>query len=257
LTDPGRFAELDRLFDELDGCAAAEQAARLGRIAANRPDLAADLTALLAVGEGSPDFLAVDSSDLGAALAEALAADPSLAPHPAAAGGDRIGAWRLVAPLGSGGMGEVWEAERADGAFAQTAALKLLKRGLDSEQILRRFLQERQILARLAHPGIADCSMAAPPPTAGRSSSSRRSPASPSPASPRRAVSTSRRACGCWSPAAGRSRRPTSGWWSIATSSPPTSWSLPRGSRSCSTSASPSCSAARRQAARPCSTHAS
>ncbi len=52
-------------------------------------------------------------------------------------------------------MGEVWEAERADGQFEQIVALKLLKRGMDSEEVLRRFLRERQILARLEHPNIA------------------------------------------------------------------------------------------------------
>ena len=45
-------------------------------------------------------------------------------------------------------MGEVWEAERVDGHFEQRVALKLLKRGVDSDEVLRRFLQERQILAR-------------------------------------------------------------------------------------------------------------
>ncbi len=52
-------------------------------------------------------------------------------------------------------MGEVWEAERADGQFEQIVALKLVKRGMDSEEVLRRFLRERQILARLEHPNIA------------------------------------------------------------------------------------------------------
>jgi murein DD-endopeptidase MepM/ murein hydrolase activator NlpD len=52
-------------------------------------------------------------------------------------------------------MGEVFLAERADGAFEQRVALKLVKRGMDSEEIVRRFERERQILARLEHPGIA------------------------------------------------------------------------------------------------------
>ena len=52
-------------------------------------------------------------------------------------------------------MAEVWEAERIQGAFEQRVAVKLLKRGMDSEEIVRRFLRERQILARLDHPGIA------------------------------------------------------------------------------------------------------
>src|SRR5690606_10940075 len=64
------------------------------------------------------------------------------------------GRYRLLSPLGSGGMGEVWLAERADGEYRQDVALKLLKRGMDTQAILRRFLQERSILARLSHPNI-------------------------------------------------------------------------------------------------------
>ena len=66
-----------------------------------------------------------------------------------------IGPWHLVRRIGSGGMGVVWLAERADGQFEQRAALKLIKRGMDSEAVLKRFLRERQILARLDHPHIA------------------------------------------------------------------------------------------------------
>lgn len=67
----------------------------------------------------------------------------------------RIGPWRLVRRLGAGGMGVVWLAERADGQFHQSAALKLIKRGMDTEAVLQRFLRERQILARLDHSNIA------------------------------------------------------------------------------------------------------
>lgn len=69
--------------------------------------------------------------------------------------GDRIGAWRIVRRLGRGGMGVVFLVERGDGQFMQTAALKLVRRGLDSEQIVRRFERERQILASLTHTCIA------------------------------------------------------------------------------------------------------
>ncbi len=52
-------------------------------------------------------------------------------------------------------MGVVMLAERIDGQFEQRVALKLIKRGMDSEAVLGRFLRERQILARLSHPNIA------------------------------------------------------------------------------------------------------
>ncbi|NNE35492.1 MAG: serine/threonine protein kinase, partial [Rhodothermales bacterium] len=69
--------------------------------------------------------------------------------------GDLVGPYRIVSELGVGGMGAVYLAERSDGEFEQQVALKLIKRGMDSEQILRRFRSERQILARLQHPNIA------------------------------------------------------------------------------------------------------
>src|SRR4029450_12186194 len=52
-------------------------------------------------------------------------------------------------------MAVVYVAERADGQFEQQVALKLVMRGLDTDEVLRRFRQERQILARLGHPAIA------------------------------------------------------------------------------------------------------
>ncbi len=69
--------------------------------------------------------------------------------------GERIGPYKLIKKLGQGGMGIVYLAERVDGQFEQQVALKLIKRGMDSEMIVRRFLAERQILARLDHPNIA------------------------------------------------------------------------------------------------------
>ena len=69
--------------------------------------------------------------------------------------GDRIGPYRITAPLGHGGMGTVFLAERADGQFEQQVALKLIRGGVVSERLLRRFQSERQILARLNHPHIA------------------------------------------------------------------------------------------------------
>jgi hypothetical protein len=69
--------------------------------------------------------------------------------------GERCGAWQLMGLLGRGGMGDVYAARRVDGAFDGQAAVKLLRRGLDSAQVLRRFAAERQALARLNHPHIA------------------------------------------------------------------------------------------------------
>jgi eukaryotic-like serine/threonine-protein kinase len=69
--------------------------------------------------------------------------------------GDRVGAYVIVRELGRGGMGTVFLAERADGQFEKQVAIKILNRGADTAEILRRFRAERQILARLDHPNIA------------------------------------------------------------------------------------------------------
>lgn len=69
--------------------------------------------------------------------------------------GTQIGRYRVISELGAGGMGTVFLAERADGEFEQKVALKLIKSGLGSDSILRRFVSERQILASLDHPNIA------------------------------------------------------------------------------------------------------
>ncbi|HEY0051348.1 MAG TPA: protein kinase, partial [Pyrinomonadaceae bacterium] len=68
--------------------------------------------------------------------------------------GRQIGVYRLVRELGRGGMGAVYLAERVDGAFSRQVAVKLIKRGMDTDLVVRRFRNERQILATLNHPNI-------------------------------------------------------------------------------------------------------
>jgi eukaryotic-like serine/threonine-protein kinase len=68
--------------------------------------------------------------------------------------GERLGAYAIVKELGRGGMGAVYLAERADGQFEKRVAIKILKRGTDTDEVLRRFRTERQILANLEHPNI-------------------------------------------------------------------------------------------------------
>ena len=84
----------------------------------------------------------------------------SLAEHddahsPRGLDGVRIGPYRLVNELGRGGMGTVYLAVRSDDSFQKRVALKVLKRGMDTDAIVRRFRNERQILASLDHPNIS------------------------------------------------------------------------------------------------------
>ena len=67
---------------------------------------------------------------------------------------ERIGPYRLLQKLGEGGMGEVWEAEQ-EKPVRRKVALKLIKLGMDTKQVVARFESERQALALMNHPNIA------------------------------------------------------------------------------------------------------
>ncbi len=69
--------------------------------------------------------------------------------------GKQFGAYKIEKKIGTGGMAYVYLARRADNEFEQTAALKIIKRGMDTDEIVRRFKHERQTLANLDHPNIA------------------------------------------------------------------------------------------------------
>ncbi|MDQ3041815.1 MAG: serine/threonine protein kinase, partial [Acidobacteriota bacterium] len=69
--------------------------------------------------------------------------------------GKQVGKYRIERELGAGGMGVVFLAERSDGEFAQRVAVKFLRQSFYSQSTLKRFVSERQILARLNHPYIA------------------------------------------------------------------------------------------------------
>src|SRR6185295_9664834 len=68
--------------------------------------------------------------------------------------GRHVGPYRIEREIGHGGMGTVYEAWRADGEFQHRVAIKLIKGGTDRDFVLKRFRNERQILAALDHPNI-------------------------------------------------------------------------------------------------------
>ncbi|MGH9380733.1 MAG: tetratricopeptide repeat protein [Thermoanaerobaculia bacterium] len=148
----GRRARVDSLFAEALELPEAERAAFLARLAADEPWLGAVVEELLRLAAQPAPGLAPGAL-AGSPLWEDLAGPPQ--PRGTTSADLRIGAWRLVSELGSGGMGTVWLAERADGQYEQNAALKLLQPGPQTDALVRRFELERQILARLDHPHIA------------------------------------------------------------------------------------------------------
>ncbi len=138
--------EVDRLFDQALDLPPGERERWLDEHCAGRPAVRRQVETLLQADAAAARFLEVDP--------RRFAGEPPVEAEPESAG-RRIGAYRLVRELARGGMGVVYLAERADGQFEQRVALKLIKRGMDSDRIHRRFLAERQILARLSHPHIA------------------------------------------------------------------------------------------------------
>lgn len=126
--------------------------ARRGWIDRHCPDPTArrDLEALL-VAHARTEPLLLDTPI--AAVIDAMKTDDALPAH--AWIGERIGAFRLIGPLGQGGMASVFLAEREDVDFRQRVAVKLLRRGPCSELQQQLFRRERQTLAALTHPAIA------------------------------------------------------------------------------------------------------
>jgi eukaryotic-like serine/threonine-protein kinase len=109
------------------------------------PDVRRAVLALLAHDRLAEPFFA----DVFGSAAASVLRELDLQP------GARVGAFTIVRMLGRGGMGAVYLAERIDGGFAQTVAIKVIQSPNPDPRLLERFQQERQILARLNHPNIA------------------------------------------------------------------------------------------------------
>jgi non-specific serine/threonine protein kinase/serine/threonine-protein kinase len=137
---------LNDLFHDALALPREERESFVSRACADDPALAAEAAELLAAHareEGLMERPAIDSA-------------PSWSDNQGpTVVGRRFGPYRVTRELGRGGMGAVYLAERADGTFQQRVALKLVKRGMDIEQVVARFRAERQILASLEHPNIA------------------------------------------------------------------------------------------------------
>ncbi len=145
--EPGRWTAARALFEELLDLPGAERSRRLARL--EDEALREDVERLLAADSDAGGFLESPAVAVAGGLLDGFGDAPE-PPLP-----DAIGPYRILSRLGRGGMGEVLLGERADGLFEQRVAIKLLRRGMDSDEVLARFSRERRILARLQHPHIA------------------------------------------------------------------------------------------------------
>src|SRR4051795_10783727 len=148
--DPQRWQQLKSvLADALEQKSHAERTALIANRCSGDETLLAEAASLLEEAEA----LRNEPHDILEDCAEQ--ATVSLWHDETSPTGWRIGAYLVVRELGRGGMGTVYLASRADGQFEKEVAIKVLKRGTDTDEVLRRFAAERHILARLDHPNIA------------------------------------------------------------------------------------------------------
>ena len=131
-----RWRQIESLFVQAVECTGEERAAFLDRVCDGDEELRRELESLLSCDAPDQRLVAIPLSD----------ADME---------GRRIGPYRVLRLIGHGGMGSVYLCVRDDDQYKKQVAIKLLKRGMDTDFMLSRFRQERQILASLEHPFIA------------------------------------------------------------------------------------------------------
>ncbi|MFO0842659.1 MAG: protein kinase [Gemmataceae bacterium] len=129
----------------------AQRQAYLDEACAGRPELRRQVEGLLRLYEDAGSFLEKPAAESAATGAFRGAAEP---PSSGEAPGAVIGRYKLVEQIGEGGMGTVWMAQQQE-PVRRLVAVKLIKAGMDSKQVIARFEAERQALALMDHANIA------------------------------------------------------------------------------------------------------
>ncbi len=134
---------IEQIFDAARARSGLERERFLDTACAGDTELRGELESLLVAHDSDPQFLVRPLARANAPRAAHI--------------GRRLGPWELLEPIGAGGMGSVWRARRADGAYEQQVAIKLVRSGFagPDDELVRRFLAERRTLAALEHPSIA------------------------------------------------------------------------------------------------------
>ncbi len=145
---PERWQHVKQVLATALELGGAERASYLDRIYAADESLRGDIAPLLASEERLQDQF-LDGADLAAVAAAVISPDENFWV------GRRVGPYKVVEQIGMGGMGEVYRAFRADDQYKKVVALKFVRAGHSSNEVLTRFKNERQILAGLDHPNLA------------------------------------------------------------------------------------------------------
>lgn len=144
-----RLKRAEKIYFEVAALLPHEREGAVARACGADTALAADVHSLLRAGDQVGGFLEQPAlgGQIGKLAEVAGFSDDML--------GQTLGSYRVERRIASGGMGTVYMAARSDGQFSQQVAIKVVKRGMDSEEVLRRFAAERQTLAALDHPNVA------------------------------------------------------------------------------------------------------
>jgi eukaryotic-like serine/threonine-protein kinase len=146
---PERWKKVEEVFESALEQAPEERSAYLTRACAGDESLREQVETLIASYEEAGSF--IEDPALGTGVLPDTVVDETVN----VLIGRRLGSYKIVREIGRGGMGSVYLAMRADDEFQKRVAIKLIKRGMDTDFIIRRFRNERQILASLDHPHIA------------------------------------------------------------------------------------------------------
>jgi eukaryotic-like serine/threonine-protein kinase len=146
---PERWRKVEEIFQSALDLTPEDRIRYVSEVCADDDELKRDVEVLLSQYDSAGELLeesVYGNTELNALQSFVEEKDPMI--------GRRLGSYRVEREIGRGGMGAVYEASRADNEFSKRAAIKLVKRGMDTDFILRRFRKERQILAALDHPHI-------------------------------------------------------------------------------------------------------
>ena len=152
MTTKTRLAEYseefaDILFELVELPSAEAQAAYIDGLPREYQSLREELVSLAAAHSAAGDFLEQP------ALLEASAVIPEILGESLV--GTQLGSWHLDELIGCGGMGSVFRSTRVEDAFTQRGAIKVVRAGLETSELVSRFSQERQLLAKVEHPHVA------------------------------------------------------------------------------------------------------
>src|SRR5215471_137349 len=148
-----RWQRVEQIFTAAERLPKDERTALLDDLCAGDEDLRCEIESLLAYHDKSDEF--IEHAVGGFALEDpsALGANSETECVPGILDVVQVGPYRILRQIGSGGMGILYEAIRED-QFQKRVALKVIKRGMDTASIIRRFHRERQILAGLSHANV-------------------------------------------------------------------------------------------------------